>query len=229
VTAPYVGIIGGDVSVPVTASSERGVVLVQAFLDDLIVAEDDRAPFILDWSTLGFDERVYAFRVVATDIDGARGEHQQYVEIDNTPPRVTISGLDDDEFPVEIRINIEENTKLAGVDILQDYDGSFGFKDHIEIRGAQPFVYVWDYPFCWQADVRVVAWDVAGWTSVAEDPSANGRLEAIGLCDMDCDGYGLPTADCGSGSDCNDADAAIHPGAFDEPGDGVDQDCDGNP
>jgi len=50
-----------------------------------------------------------------------------------------------------------------------------------------------------------------------------------GCVDSDGDGYGLTGApDCpGAGRDCNDAVASIHPGAAEDPGNGVDDDCDG--
>ena len=62
-------------------------------------------------------------------------------------------------------------------------------------------------------------------------------LEAC-FVDEDGDGYGVDTEltddfDCdgptfaAAGGDCDESDAAIHPGAFDVPYDGIDQDCDG--
>ncbi len=42
----------------------------------------------------------------------------------------------------------------------------------------------------------------------------------------DADGDGARSSDCG-GSDCNDHDSVVHPGARDYPCDGVDQDCNG--
>jgi hypothetical protein len=41
-------------------------------------------------------------------------------------------------------------------------------------------------------------------------------------CSEDCDGDGYPAS-----VDCDDSRAALHPGAVDVPGDGVDQDCEG--
>src|SRR5262249_29171263 len=43
------------------------------------------------------------------------------------------------------------------------------------------------------------------------------------LLDFDGDGYPALLG----GGDCDDGDPAVHPGAVDFPGDGVDQDCDG--
>src|SRR5207247_7843271 len=42
--------------------------------------------------------------------------------------------------------------------------------------------------------------------------------------DVDQDGDGFTPR----GGDCNDGSASIHPGAFDIPGDGIDQDCNGH-
>jgi hypothetical protein len=42
----------------------------------------------------------------------------------------------------------------------------------------------------------------------------------------DADGDGYIRCDCG-GDDCNDNDASVHPGAPEQCGDGIDQDCDG--
>ena len=48
--------------------------------------------------------------------------------------------------------------------------------------------------------------------------------------DADGDGFGANVTrgpNVNTGSDCNDSNSTIYPGAYDHPGDGVDQDCDG--
>jgi hypothetical protein len=55
--------------------------------------------------------------------------------------------------------------------------------------------------------------------------------ESWGPCvDNDGDGYGATSsAACpNSGLDCNDSDPLIHPGTFDIPGNGIDEDCNGS-
>lgn len=63
-------------------------------------------------------------------------------------------------------------------------------------------------------DVKAI--DAAG----NEDPSPASRTWTV-LVDGDGDGYF-------SNTDCNDSNSAIHPGAADTPGDGIDQDCSGS-
>jgi hypothetical protein len=53
-----------------------------------------------------------------------------------------------------------------------------------------------------------------------------GRDEGCGACDVDSDGYLADSAACG-GSDCNDTDPAINPGAEESCGNLRDDDCDG--
>ncbi|GDX78309.1 hypothetical protein LBMAG42_01200 [Deltaproteobacteria bacterium] len=57
-------------------------------------------------------------------------------------------------------------------------------------------------------------------TTIASDAKDSGVASGSDLVDLDGDGY-LEQVDC------NDADAAVNPGADDVPDDGVDQDCDG--
>jgi MYXO-CTERM domain-containing protein len=63
------------------------------------------------------------------------------------------------------------------------------------------------------------------------DNDCDGRLDPQGFIDADGDGYGDPARpqDCAEprGGDCDDADPARSPGAFEVDGDDIDQDCDG--
>jgi len=52
-----------------------------------------------------------------------------------------------------------------------------------------------------------------------------GPAYGVGMTDSDMDGY---FDVIGGGDDCNDADANIHPGATETPGDSVDSNCDGH-
>lgn len=45
---------------------------------------------------------------------------------------------------------------------------------------------------------------------------------------FDSDGDAFPTAFCTSDCDCDDTNPAVFPGAVDEPGNGIDEDCDGS-
>ena len=69
----------------------------------------------------------------------------------------------------------------------------------------------------------LVAWNTS-WAA-AENTYAADREVACSACDVDGDGVAAEL--CGGG-DCDDGDDSSFPGAFDQPGDGIDQDCDGS-
>ena len=80
-----------------------------------------------------------------------------------------------------------------------------------------------------QSSATVPAGVVLAQTPAAGTLAATGSPIALvvsfgrppGTLDLDGDGY------TGDGGDCNDTNAAINPGAFDIPGDGIDQNCNG--
>jgi len=64
-----------------------------------------------------------------------------------------------------------------------------------------------------------------------KDDNCDGQTDEGSICtkceDADKDGHSGKTADCPSGDDCDDSNAAVHPGAAEICTDSVDNDCDG--
>ncbi|GAB6096499.1 hypothetical protein JCM14469_27520 [Desulfatiferula olefinivorans] len=123
------------------------------------------------------------------------------------------------------------------------YDGDddgFGDPNNTTMALAQPVDYVTDNTDCDDDDGTTYP----GATEVCDgkDNDCDGTIDdGVGTTtyyyDGDGDGYGTnantqvgcsaPAGYSENGGDCNDADAGIHPGAFDVCGDGIDQDCSG--
>jgi len=73
-------------------------------------------------------------------------------------------------------------------------------------------------------DEPVTAVTVAGMSTIGYDFSYILYAAPMGY-DFDMDGYG--TMGMWEEYDCDDSDPLVHDGAFETPGDGIDQDCDG--
>jgi mono/diheme cytochrome c family protein len=87
---------------------------------------------------------------------------------------------------------------------------------------------VFGYDYALPADAAPGSWQIEAKVENAAHVKAEDEIEVVvdagsPVC-MDGDGDGYAAADCG-GSDCDDSDPWVHPGATEVCGDGIDQDC----
>jgi hypothetical protein len=195
--------------VRVDPGDDDGVVLVQLFLDQELIAERAFAPYVFDVDTAVFAEGEHELKAVAHDTLDQRHATSQTVTFDNTPPTIAFLGLSSTETPTQLRFDAEDNLGVAKVEVASPVAQS---------RTEPPFDFDFDGG-CFSSGVDVVVTDRAGWTT-----SMIASFAVVDGCDRDCDGH--PHAACG-GDDCDDNAFGIHPGLFDDAFDGTDRDCDG--
>jgi hypothetical protein len=196
--------------VSIEAHDAAGIVGVQIFLEDQLVAERDVAPYDLEFSTLPFTEGEHSLRAVAKTADGRTGEATQEVILDNTAPSI-YQGTWPSETPADFVFEVGDNLGVASVEIRTD--GGV-----IEQLVGPPYTFHVDAG-CWNETMFADAIDLAGWVTTIEL-----SVSLVDSCDRDCDSY--LAASCGAG-DCDDLNSTVFPGAGDGDLDGLDQNCDG--
>lgn len=143
------------------------------------------------------------------------------------PSRIMIAGYDGDgpqldrlEMPQDTHISVPVDFSVAALDVWSGVSSTvWRFGDGATAEGASvshTYASGGVYP------VTVTSTDSLGNSSRS---SLTRTISVAGPpppCGDDCDGDGYPAS-----VDCDDSRAALHPGAVDIPGDGVDQDCEG--
>jgi hypothetical protein len=214
--------VHGDVTVRVIAADDIGVVRVRTFVDAGMIWEDTTTPFEGVWHTNDFTEGPHLIRAEATDTAGQQSaETSLEVDVDRTPPTITITAPTDGETVSGARVvtaDATDNLSVASVTFTASGGLSRSFTDT-----EAPFEWSLDFPMAASCYVNVAidaeASDRAGWTAAdtvavtlaTPDEICNGR-------DDDCDGStdeGLLNA-CGT---CGVAPTEVC--------DSVDNDCDG--
>jgi hypothetical protein len=190
----------GDITVRVNASDDIGVIRVRVFVDAGMIWEDVTTPFEGVWHTADFTEGPHLIRAEATDTaDQQSAETSLEVDVDRTPPTITITAPSDGEMVSGTRVvtaNATDNLSVASVVFTATGGLSRSFTD-----SEAPFEWPLDFPEAAECDTNVAieaeATDRAGWTAadsisvvlVIPAESCNGR-------DDDCDGSTDETFTC---------------------------------
>jgi hypothetical protein len=82
---------GATVAVAANASDDVGVVKVQFFVDNGLIAEDNTVPYSASWATAGFAEGPHTLKAVAYDTASQLGQDVVQMTLDTKAPSVSIT------------------------------------------------------------------------------------------------------------------------------------------
>jgi hypothetical protein len=213
------GIVTGDVAVDLAVEDDVKVAKVRLFIDGVPWEEKTQAPFQFVWPSDAFATGGHTLRVEATDSAAQLTFQEVAVTVDRTRPTVFFtSPADGSTHTADFVVTLDASDDLALALVSLKVDGA-----EVSFFTTSPFRYTWVLvaSSCGSHLVEAFARDAAGLQGYA-----GVQIETHDVCDVDCDGYVAVGGSCG-GTDCKDTLPAVHPGAFDPSGDGVDQNCDG--
>jgi len=203
--------LGGPQVSAVDVTAMQTVERTALYLDGLRIAEDEFAPFELQWNARDFLEGSHELRARAELGDGTQLDHAIRVQIDNTPPAlgdIPATATVGQPFALEAT----DNGKVARVEI------SSGATDEPPVvLTAAPYATPWQWG-CGAVSVMVRVVDTAGGETTRATVVSGSDPQ-----DVDCDKHATRMV---GGDDCDDHDAGVHPGA-DEQHDLVDRNCNG--
>ena len=152
--------VDGEVEIIAKASDDIGVLKVQIFIDNALVAEDDMAPYKVTWDTTEFDEGAHTIKAIAYDTSDQMGQIQIQVTVDRTPPQVEILSPTWDEIYhdlVPIDIEAMDNFVIQYVEVSVD-------GDEVAVFEETPYSFDYDSSDLWggEHELEVMAVDGAG-------------------------------------------------------------------
>ncbi len=193
----------GDITVRVNASDDIGVIRVRVFVDAGMIWEDVTTPFEGVWHTADFTEGPHLIRAEATDTaDQQSAETSLEVDVDRTPPTITITAPSDGETVSGTRVvtaNATDNLSVASVAFTATGGISRSFTDT-----EAPFEWLLDFPPAASCDddvtIEAEATDRAGWTAADSITVTIEPQETCNDIDDDCDGATDEDFDCRTGT-----------------------------
>jgi hypothetical protein len=181
-------------------------------------------PYKYEWDIHAFSSGSYEIKAQAIDLAGLSNSASVNITIDK-PPTVNLN-ICEKNFS-NCKPLVSENVKWM-IYLEADATDDFGIKN-VEffidgkseiILSSAPFVFSYDTSVLVLGDheIKVTAVDSTG-----QEASAKGDIIVLS-CDADGDGF--KSLEC-SGNDCDDSNEFAYPGAPDNVGDNIDENCDG--
>lgn len=162
--------VNGQVDVRAQASDDVGVVKVDFYVDNGRVAEDETAPYAIEWNTDDFDEGAHTVKAICTDTGGQTTENQIQVTVDRTPPNVELVEPTAQEIfhdAVRVVARPRDNFGIARVElVLREDQGNEVARDAIDVAPWETVIDVSGLS-AGHYEVEATATDAAGLTATS--------------------------------------------------------------
>ena len=177
--------VDGEVEIIISASDDIGVLKVQIFIDNALVAEDKMAPYKVTWDTTEFEEGAHTIKAIAYDTSDQMEQTQIQVTVDRTPPQVEILSPAWEEIYhdlVPIDIEAMDNFVIQYVEVSVD-------GDEVAVFEETPYSLDFDSTDIWggEHEIEVMAVDGAGHVEWADMWFMIDRPPVVTIVDPDND------------------------------------------
>jgi hypothetical protein len=118
-------LVSGGITVGVSATDEGGVVLVELYVDGVLLDEDITSPYAFFWDTTAYANGTYELVAVAYDTAGNLGQSEVIVSVDNKifkdtkAPAVTITSHEDGAFIDKLETILASASDDSGISRME--------------------------------------------------------------------------------------------------------------
>ncbi|MEM2174762.1 MAG: Ig-like domain-containing protein, partial [Candidatus Micrarchaeia archaeon] len=145
----------------IITKAPSGVSRVEFYIDDVKIGEDNSPPYTYTWDTKGVGEGIHTITVKGKDLAENEGIASIQVNVDNTPPSVSITSPTDGEIvsgDVTIEVSADDTNGIQKVEF---------YIDNVKVGddSSSPYTYTWNtdnLQYNSTHTIKAIAYDIAG-------------------------------------------------------------------